>query len=556
MKASRSMRQLLAMLVAVVVTITGCASIPSSGDPVYVDGVDTDTTGGYSITPEGPSEGDSAEEIIRGFIDAGTGLADDYAIAREFLTSSFSDEWDPSTSVLVYDSQPTVKVSDDGSAEVTLSVGATLDEDGHFSEMSENSDVSQKFTLVQEGGEWRIASAPDGISIIRPRFSLIYTQQTLYFYDPSYGYRVPDVRWIANTPAAATRLVQLLLKGPSSWMGQGVVTTAFPEGTTLAVDTISTSSSTTVVPLSSEALSASTEQRQLMLLQLQSTLSGLNSVAKVQISVNDTTVPIEDLGDSAPVLNPSPSAKRLIVDIDGTLSYLSDDGQTEQVEGLATSFTGMDVTDFSIRGSVAVATTSEGLWRATDSEPEAQLLAAGDVEDVSLDPFGYIWAVVDGAVEVWSSDGSEVSPSLAWGGHVLSAKLSRDGTRLVLLVKDGSQVSVLISGVVRDQEDKPSQLIEPLSLAVVDATSQAVAWHSDEAVTVLSTTSEGSTVTLMTIGGESTTKASTTTPATALAAGSGEDSIRLLLTDGSVVAPRGSSWLQVASGVTSIGYSW
>lgn len=558
---ARSLRTVvgIGLVVAIAVTgaLSGCANIPTSGVPTRVDDVDTNTTGGYIITPEGPKDGASAEDIVRGFIDAGTGFSNDYAIAREYLAPGFSSTWDPTASVLVYDGAPTVALGTDNSATVTVSVGASIDKDGHYTEMPSNADIKQNFTLVQQSGQWRILSAPDGISIIRPRFSLIYTQQALYFYDPNYAYRVPDVRWIANTPWSATRLVQLLLKGPSSWLAKGVVATAFPDGTKLAIDTISTASSVTTVELSAQALSADEKGRQLMLLQLQSTLSGLSSVTKVQISVNGTVVPIGDLGSAAPVSNPAPQVQRLIVDSGGQLSYLSDNGSTEQVGGLAATISQLPLNSFSIRGSVAAASTAEGVWIATSGSQKASEVVKGAASDITVDPGDFVWSVVDGRVRVFAASGTEVSLAAAWlGGTVISAKLSRDGTRLAMLVRDGVRTSLLVSGLIRDADGKPTELAQPLTLTSLDNFASSVVWYSDQAVSLLSTTGSTSTVTLMTVGGESTKKTSTTTTAAAMTAGSGEESIRLLLTDGAVVAPRGSNWLQVAAGVAAIGTVW
>ncbi len=546
----------LSVVVAVTGVLSGCASIPTSGGPNHVSDIDTDATGGYIITPAGPASGDSQEEILRGFIDAGTGFSNDYAVAREYLTSDLKSTWDPSASVLVYDGQPTISIGQDGKADVSVSVGASIDQDGHLTETSTNADVKQTFTLVQVSGEWRIASAPDGVAIIRPRFSLIYTQQTLYFYDPDFAFRVPDVRWIANTPWAATRLVQLLLKGPSSWLAKGTVATAVPDGTQLAVDTISTSSSVTTVELSSQALTADARGRQLMLLQLQATLSGLSTVSKVQISVNDTVVPISDLGSDAPITNPSPQAARLIVDDGESLAYLSDDGTTEKIAGLADAISQLPLTSFTIRGSTAAGTTAQGLWIATGDADAPTQLTQSSSSGVSIDPHGYVWAVVGQRVKVFGPDGSETSVAQSWlGDDVISAKLSRDGTRLAILARNGSRVSVLVSGLVRDKEGKPSELVQPLTLTTLDRGASAIVWSSDQDVAILASAGNASTVTVMTVGGESTTKTSTA-KAIAMTAGSGEDSIRLLLESGEVFAPRGSSWLQVATGISAIGYSW
>lgn len=544
-----------AIAAALAIVLAACAQIPTSGDPTLVNEVSGDDSGGYIITPSGPTSGESAEDVVRGFIEAGTGFSNDYAVAREYLASDFAQTWDPSSSVIVYDGQPSVKVSDDAAA-VELSVGATVDADGHYTKSSANATVQQTFELVQEDGEWRISSAPDGVSIIRPRFNLIYTQQTLYFYDPDYSYRVPDVRWIADTSWAATRLVQLLLKGPSSWLGQGVVTTAFPSGTSLAVDSIPVSSSVATVSLTAQALGADTKTRQLMLLQLQSTLSGLSSVSKVQISVNGTTLDIDDMGDSAPVLNPSPQGQHLIVARGSEIGELQDDDSLEALTGLAGRVGAMSPSRFSVRSGVGAAVTGAGLEIVQEGTDSVVTAATGTILDPSIDPQQYVWAPVDGKLRVFDATGAEVSMAVSWlDQSVVGARISRDGTRVALLVSDGKQVRVLISGVVRDASGKPSEVIQPLELGKLTGTAVGVSWYSDQEIAVVVESGDSATATTFVVGGESETMSSTD-PVSAVTASVGEDSLRLLLTDGSVLAPRGTSWLPVATDVTAFGYLW
>ena len=63
-------------------------------------------------------------------------------------------------------------------------------------------------------------------------FTQVFRDYTLYFFDPSHRYLVPDVRWYAGRDSAQTSIVQAMLAGPAEWLAPGVVS-AFPEGVQL-----------------------------------------------------------------------------------------------------------------------------------------------------------------------------------------------------------------------------------------------------------------------------------------------------------------------------------
>ena len=65
------------------------------------------------------------------------------------------------------------------------------------------------YSFVQENGEWRISGGPDGIVLSQSSFSVVFTERALYFFDPTYTYLIPDVRWFASRatlPASSSNL--------------------------------------------------------------------------------------------------------------------------------------------------------------------------------------------------------------------------------------------------------------------------------------------------------------------------------------------------------------
>ena len=111
------MKLLLAF--GLILALTGCASLPMAG-PVRI-GPDLVAAGdgdSFYYSPSAPVDGASQAEIISGFLAAGTGPQNDYAIAREFLSSNIRSIWNPNQEVLIQRSSPKINVSDKNTATV------------------------------------------------------------------------------------------------------------------------------------------------------------------------------------------------------------------------------------------------------------------------------------------------------------------------------------------------------------------------------------------------------------------------------------------------------
>ncbi|MET0734233.1 MAG: hypothetical protein ABWY55_01105, partial [Microbacterium sp.] len=81
---------------ATVLALTACAGLPTSG-PVN-EGLPADHDAGspdFSFIPDRPQPGATPEQIVEGFIRAGSGPADNWARAREFLAPGA--DWQPNS---------------------------------------------------------------------------------------------------------------------------------------------------------------------------------------------------------------------------------------------------------------------------------------------------------------------------------------------------------------------------------------------------------------------------------------------------------------------------
>ncbi len=134
------------VVVAMMLAVSACAGIPSSGPVTKVadDGGLGESTVRYA--PARPAVGASPQEIVRGYLDAMLAYPASSGTATAFLTPAGADKWSPSAGVRIYSSigvsGPTLAAGDDGETtdkarnpveiDVRLAVDAGLDQQGHY----------------------------------------------------------------------------------------------------------------------------------------------------------------------------------------------------------------------------------------------------------------------------------------------------------------------------------------------------------------------------------------------------------------------------------------
>ena len=543
------MRRTLTALAAgmLALLLGGCVGIPTSGG--VNDGAVIDAQGSteFIALPSDPVPGSSQEQILAGFMQAVGGPQNQYAVARKFLTSALADDWNPDASAIIRTSSPVVQAVDEQTMTYSISSRASVNELGQYREERSAAPQTLTFQFAQENGEWRISQAADGIVLSQSAFNIAFRAQALYFFDPSYGYLVPDLRWFPARPTSSVRVVQALLAGPSSWLQQAV-TTAFPDATTLGE--ITPESGGMIVDLSTEALSSTPQERDRMRQQLAETLDAPN----VSLTVQGLELVTPNATGNRAVVNPSVEAAALVgaagnFGFDGGGGIAPIDGLTEQVVasgavGAALSADKQSAALLGPDGSVSVAVVG-------GSSP-TPLAAGPGLVTPSIDPFQYVWTAASAnaaTLTTYDVDGGEheLQSGLSADSGIMSLDVSRDGTRLLVLLTTPVGPRLIVAGIIR-QNGVPIRLGEAIDLPVGPETQLDSTWVDDRTVAAVSNDGQASAiVTVFEIGGPSAALGRVQ-GAYAIAGGrSGTDGLRVLTVEGEVWRPRGSEgWVTTA----------
>lgn len=390
---------------------------------------------------------------------------------------------------------------------VTVSVVATIDGDGRYSPAPPGTRREVTYGLVRVDGEWRIDKVPDGILISTTDFRVTFQNYPVYFADSGRRFLVPDIHWFPgnNSAAVPTALVRALLAGPAPWLAPAV-TTGVPAGTQMAVKAVVVSGDVATVDLTDRARSAEPEERQLLALQLRETLAGFANTVKITVGGADYDVPTGgwsadapgDLGESSagPRVDPSVDSRPVVLDAKGHLARVEGPQRLVPVTG---------VDGLAVPGASRPAMSSDGTAYAVLGPQRKQLLLqlpgtseasvvlnGRDLTAPSFDPSGWVWtSPAQNTGRLYAaragSPASEVAAPWLKGFVVASARVSRDGARLLVVARKSGTASVFlfVAGIARAQDGMPEAVTEPLSL-VPDLTSALdAAWVDEDEVVVL-----------------------------------------------------------------------
>jgi hypothetical protein len=513
------MRRLGAAVAAVLaLVLTGCVSVPTSGPVLEGQVIDPDLQQDITFLPAPPQRDAEPEAILRGFIDAATGTEDNYAVARQYLTPAFAEDWQPQQSVLIREGAETfaeVGTSASGTALVdyTATVAASVDATGHFTELPASQSVSLSFAFEQGAdGQWRIAGGPSGIVLSSADFDVLFSQHALYFFDPTTTFLVPDVRWFAGRAQTSTRIVSALLSGPSEWL-RGAVRSAFPEGTALSELNAVTvdDEGVAIVDLSGEALSASDSQLRLMRQQAERSLRTVPAVSSVRFTVDQTPLVVPEGGSEA-TIDPVVDDRALVLR-EGEFGWYAS-GRVGGIGSLSGKLVELGATAATLNSQLngAAVLAPQGVFGVTTGDAAPALLddRAGLIAP-TIDQQDWVWSVPAGSptaiqARVVAGGGDPVAiptGALPEATEVVSIDVSRDGTRLMLLLASDTGPRLVVAGILRDGA-APSGLTEAvLDVPLAEGEALDATWVDDETVATLSETSAGTVVVQHTLGGGS-----------------------------------------------------
>jgi Lipoprotein LpqB beta-propeller domain len=497
----------LAGATAVAMLLGGCSGIPRDGGVRVGQPAPQNDTPPAVFLPSHPQKNASQDSILRGFIEAASSPDNKYAIAREFLTPGFSDAWKPDTGVTIDDGigRTPLKI-DDLTMQMSVEPVAEVNASGEYHEFETSTQSPLRYEFAKVSGQWRISKAPNGIVIDENTFPDVFSAQALYFYDPSFSYLVPDLRWFPRGATAPTRIVKAVLAGPSPWLA-GAVATAFPEGTELTADAVQVVARDAKVDLNSQALNADRITMQRMKYQLQNSLP---TGVTVSITIDRNSQDIADLGADAPLQDPRVDGRALILR-DGQFGYLAATGDTlTPITGLSDSIVALGPTAVTLSAgqTVAAALTPNGVYGVGVGGSPKLLDPRPGLIAPSVDNFGYIWSVPAAGpneVVIYTASGEAVPLPTPWEEYtsIQSLKVSRDGTRVIALMRSGSDTRLVVAGIKREK-NLPVGLGEPLTLASGVGVPLDATWVDELSVAALTVVNGVESLTAYRIGGQST----------------------------------------------------
>jgi hypothetical protein len=550
---SRRLSFALAAAITVAVGLSGCVGIPTGGGVQDGGVVTSGDQPDFQFAPEDPVPGSDPEQLLRDFLLALAGPQNGYAIARKFLTSEFSNVWDPEalTTIRVSGSGEIVPAAE-GELQYTFSSRAVVDSTGVYSEQPGASNQTLAFSFEKEDGEWRINRAPDGIVLSQTTFDTVFRAQPLYFLDPSSRFLVPDVRWFPLRGTFQKRVAEALLEGPASWLSGGVVITGFPEGTTIAPsEGVAIDAGVATVTLSDAANAASDAQKAAMRQQLAATLG----VSTVVLKVGPVTLDSPDVG--TPPERPQVVGQPIVGTAD-SFGFATASGVTA-LEGFSAQVVSAGASAAAVsRDQNAVALLSPaGVSVVTRDDPPALLDPRPGLIAPTIDPFNFIWSAQGSSaasIIPFGLDDTQfpaIQTAISPDARLISMDVSRDGTRVLLTVIEPLGPRVYVAGVIRDANNVPTSLSPQsgLDVGLGAVTPIDAAWIDERTVAVLAAGEEGTEVSTFGIGGPSSSLGPVEGGTAIVGGNFGADGIRVLAA-GQLWQHRASGWL--ATGIEAL----
>ncbi|MFJ4044846.1 LpqB family beta-propeller domain-containing protein [Microbacterium sp. NPDC089987] len=555
----------IAAALASAVVLVGCTGLPTSGPPNAGLAVGEEIEEPpFSFIADDPEPGAGPARIVEGFLDASMSPADSWKTARKFLTDDFQSAWKPDAGVTIdksvddrdYDS--TVESDDEEatSAEVGVTLAQVASVDGTGGYNADTGAANATYRLVrEEGGEWRISEAPDGVTLDIETFGQVYEKFSLQYFDPTWTHLVPDVRWFPRRAAMATTVVRALISGePSEWLAPAV--RPFSSDVEMVGDAVTVDASQVAsVPVSRAALSASPTDLARMRTQLEASLEG-SGVTEVRLLVDGVPLDAGRITVQDPIIDPG-----VLVLGDEMFGVATSGGEIAPVGGLTAQIAKIAdpiaAVDVSSDAQLASVQLRDGHVFAVRDGHTNQVDGRAGLITPSLDPFGLIWTVPassPAAVQVSTAQAEPSTVADAWpsADAISQLRVSADGARVAAIVTSGGERRLVVASVIRDQEQRPISLGTPYyDVAQLSGAVQGLSWVGADAVAVLSATPDPTLTTHM-IGGPSAVS-SAPTGATALSGAKTVTGVRVLSTDESVYAQRGSFWQEAIADVRVLG---
>lgn len=553
-RARRMLRATLATVGALaLIAVAACSSVPSDGpvNPGLSNLRQSDQF--VQFDPSGPVPGSSQEDIVRGFVSAASSITDDYAVAREFLTPDYAAQWEPTSGVMIDDSSRPYKEAGENVGVMSVSLIANVNEQGVLTSVNPGPTTELRFELQRVGSEWRISSAPAGVVLDRNTFSAVWSPHPLYF-STTWDSIIADQRWYPSRANVATRVVQGLIDGPSDAVKELAVS-GFPAGSELSTSGIEINEGIVKIDLTNSVGSLPGPALESIGHQLAYSLSSVTGVTGFTLSIEGTEVHSENLESyqSELAANRPPIAladnQLGVIDSSGVTSSMP---MSEQIAGIPAH-------------SIALAENAEFAALHT---PSGAMVVTGETSElvdardklvgVSVDPAGYVWSALStpsARVRASQLGGDELGlePLAPDSERLNGIRVSPDGNWMAYMTPANDGTEVRVATINRDVDGTPISFSDThLTVMWASGTPRDFDWIDDSRIALLTETGRSGKVTVSSIGGFNTERGSVP-DAVSIAGTSSRGQVRVLTSNGNLMAPQGvSGWQEVTDGVKTL----
>lgn len=503
----------LLVAAAVLLALSGCVQLPDEGPVVEAGlggGPDDHPAGAHDPVP--PTAGASRQAVVAGFLDAMTGWPNQINVAKEYLTDAAAAAWNPEAATIVYaDTLPAQELG--GEVSVEMTDADRLDANRAWRGSLSPAELTLDFDLALEDGEFRIVDPPDALVVPTSWFQQRFRQVALYFFDPTLQILVPEPVFVPEGEQLATSLVSALLAGPPARL-DGVVRTMVPHGLDEGLSVPVTDDGVAEVALVGDPPEPSAEEARLMLAQLAWTLSQDPDVDAVRVTIGGEGVPVPGGASAFEVVDADgfdPAGASASAQLYGLRNGRVVSGGPGVMTPVAGPFgtRGFDLADIAVAprgdraagvlsGRTTVVVAPVTALAEGGGGAETVLAAGADVARPTWDYTGRLWLLdrrPEGAVVrvVEGAAAREVRVPGVTGENARRLLVSRDGTRLVAVVRRGGDDQVVISRVVVGGTGRVEQVVLSTVTSEVGGVPQIldVAWSSPSTIAVLTPASRG-----------------------------------------------------------------
>lgn len=507
--------RLLLLVLPLLLTLAACAGLPTSetvrpGLPVQGAPVQN-----VQALPLGPEDDASPDQIVDGFLRASSSFVDDHEVARSFLTGELARQWRPTSQVLIYDGEPRLTEQEDGSVRAEVTVRATVDEDGYLVEVPRGTHQTHHFQMSRGDQGWRISAFPkgDGLWLSETAFERQYTSAAINFVTPDTDLFVPDVRWFPRGDGLATSLASAQL-GPVPDYLVGAAATGIPDSLELVASSVPVdpATATATVDLQGLSLGSSPAQQRELIAQLSQTLKQDPRVSSVL--VRSAGRPLDVEGVSNPVTDVATTGfenatwhvpfalLRIGVELTPVMPqhYQLQDNLAAEVDLPSVPIRWQQLaTDQDLQELAGVSVNQDTLWRWRNDVDIAMEGIGTGLTTPSFDRSGGLWVAGRSTTgpRVWVIARSEnLSQAVArpldasWlqpDQQVTVFRPAADDRRALIVLQDmdTDEVQVGITGIIRDQDGRATELTEPYWVAPTLTSVTSAVWSSQTELFVL-----------------------------------------------------------------------